>query len=83
MFELKEVSREIAHQALKAASYKLPKNNKVTELRQALFMLRLEQRAGRLRQTHQIKKIRKEIAHNLTKQNQARIVKDEASGGKI
>jgi len=28
MFELKEVSKEIANQALKAASYKLPKNNK-------------------------------------------------------
>lgn len=28
MFELKEVSKEIANQALKAASYKLPKNRK-------------------------------------------------------
>lgn len=26
MFELKEVSKEVANQALKAASYKLPKN---------------------------------------------------------
>lgn len=56
----------------------------ITGLRQTLFMLRLEQRAGRLRQTHQIKKIRKEIARDLTKQNQSRvIVKDKSSGGEI
>ena len=42
----------------------------LTELRQALFVLRLEQKAGRLLKTHQIKKIRKEIARILTKENQ-------------
>ena len=31
MFELKEVSREVAHQALKDATYKLPKKRKEGE----------------------------------------------------
>ena len=42
----------------------------LTELRQALFVLKLEQKAGQLIKIHQIKKIRKEIARILTKQNQ-------------
>ncbi|RHZ37507.1 50S ribosomal protein L29 [endosymbiont GvMRE of Glomus versiforme] len=46
----------------------------LTELQQALFVLKLEQKAGRLLKTHQIKKIRKEIARILTKQNQQKIV---------
>jgi ribosomal protein L29 len=40
------------------------------ELRQALLMLKLEQKAGRLLKTHQIKKVKKEISRILTKQNQ-------------
>ena len=47
---------------------KTPPN--LTELRQALFVLKLEQKAGQLLKTHRIKKIRKEIARILTKQNQ-------------
>jgi len=42
----------------------------LTELHQALFVFKLEQKAGQLLKTHQIKKIRKEIARILTKQNQ-------------
>lgn len=63
---------------------KLASPDLVTGLRQALFVLRLEQRAGRLLKTHQIKKTRKEIARNLTKQNQQKvIVKSESTGGEI
>ncbi|RHZ35990.1 50S ribosomal protein L29 [endosymbiont GvMRE of Glomus versiforme] len=45
----------------------------LNELQQALFVLKLEQKAGRLLKTHQIKKIRKEIARILTKQNQQKV----------
>jgi ribosomal protein L29 len=56
----------------------------VTKLRQALFMLKLERRAGRLPKTHQIKKIKKEIARNLTKQNQQKaMAKNEPVGGEV
>jgi len=51
-------------------SKKQLKTPNLTELRQALFVLKLEQKAGQLLKTHRIKKIRKEIARILTKQNQ-------------
>ena len=51
-------------------SKKKIKVSNLTELRQALFVLKLEQKAGQLLKTHRIKKIRKEIARILTKQNQ-------------
>ena len=47
----------------------------LTELRQALFVLKLEQKAGRLLKTHQIKRIKKEIARLLTSQNQQNSIK--------
>ena len=51
-------------------SKKQLKTPNLSELRQALFVLKLEQKAGQLLKTHRIKKIRKEIARILTKQNQ-------------
>src|SRR4051794_33665904 len=63
---------------------KLTSPDLITGLRQALFVLRLEQRAGKLLKTHQIKKIRREIARNLTKQNQQKsMTKNESIGGEI
>ncbi|CAJ0747242.1 3481_t:CDS:2 [Entrophospora sp. SA101] len=55
----------------------------LTELREALFVLKLEQKAGRLLKTHQIKKIRKEIARVLTKKNQQKIMTQSEPEGKI
>lgn len=61
---------------------KMTSLDSVTQLRQTLLVLRLEQRAGRLLKTHQIKKMRKEIARNLTRKNQSKImVKNEFKGG--
>lgn len=66
------------------AKKKLTSPDLVIGLRQALFMLRLEQRAGRMLKTHQIKKIKREIARNLTKQNQQKsMTKNEFVGGEI
>jgi ribosomal protein L29 len=44
--------------------------NSVVGLRKALFLLKLERRAGRLLKTHQIKELKKNIARSLTKINQ-------------
>jgi ribosomal protein L29 len=63
---------------------KITSLDSITRLRQALFILRLEQSAGRLLKTHQIKKIKKEIARLLTKQNQPKAIgKNEPEGGEI
>jgi len=59
-------------------SKKKAKTPNLTELRQALFVLKLEQKAGQLLKTHRIKQIRKEIARILTKQNQRKqIIQNE------
>lgn len=59
-------------------SKKKAKAPNLTELRQALFVLKLEQKAGQLPKTHRIKQIRKEIARILTKQNQRKqIIQNE------
>ena len=59
-------------------SKKQLKTPNLTELRQALFVLKLEQKAGQLLKTHRIKQIRKEIARILTKQNQRKqIIQNE------
>jgi len=42
----------------------------IAELRQDLFLLKLERRAGRLIKTHQIKELKKKIARGLTEINQ-------------
>ncbi|KLL02728.1 MAG: hypothetical protein MRECE_49c007 [Mycoplasmataceae bacterium CE_OT135] len=55
----------------------------LTELREALFVLKLEQKAGRLLKTHQIKKNRKKIARLLTKENQQKMMKQSESQGEI
>lgn len=56
----------------------------LAELRKALLMLKIEQKAGRLLKTHQIKKIRKEIARILTKNNQEKLMmRTEQQGEKL
>ena len=57
---------------MKTSKSKLVNNtsNPIIGLRKALFLLKLERRAGRLLKTHQIKALRKEIARNLTKNQQ-------------
>lgn len=64
-------------------SKKKLKTPNLTELREALFVLRLEQKAGRLLKTHQIKKIRKEIARVLTEENQQKMMTQSESQGEI
>ncbi|KLL03807.1 MAG: hypothetical protein MRECE_8c005 [Mycoplasmataceae bacterium CE_OT135] len=48
-----------------------------------MFVLKLEQKAGRLLKTHQIKKIRKEIARILTKENQQKMMTQSESQGEV
>lgn len=62
-------------------SKKQLKTLNLTELRQALFVLKLEQKAGQLLKTHRIKQIRKEIARVLTKQNQRKQIIQNEQGG--
>ena len=50
-----------------------------TKLRQTLFLLKLERRAGRLLKTDQIKALRKEIARKLTKINQQKGANENGS----
>ena len=66
------------------AKKKLASSDSITGLRQALFVLKLEQRAGRMLKTHQIKQIKRKIARSLTKQNQQKLMtKNESLGGEI
>jgi len=51
----------------------------ITKLRQTLFLLKLEWRAGRLLKTDQIKVLRKEIARKLTKINQQKGASENGS----
>ena len=51
----------------------------ITKLRQTLFLLKLEWRAGRLLKTDQIKALRKEIARKLTKINQQKGANENGS----
>jgi ribosomal protein L29 len=51
----------------------------ITKLRQTLFLLKLERRAGRLLKTDRIKVLRKEIARNLTKINQQKRASENGS----
>lgn len=44
----------------------------IDRLKQTLWLLRMEKEAGKLVATHQIKKVKKEIAKILTKLNQTR-----------
>jgi ribosomal protein L29 len=47
----------------------LSKEEILTKLRSALMILRMKSKMGQLIQTHQIKKIKKDIARLLTKSN--------------
>ncbi|CAH1756652.1 11268_t:CDS:2 [Entrophospora sp. SA101] len=72
MFEVSELDREIVYKALTQASHKLPKNNGeakelakeeiLAKYRATLTILQMKSKMGQVTKTHQIKKIKKEIA---------------------
>lgn len=55
---------------MKAKKTEQQPQSDLAKLRRVLFFFRLEQKAGRLLKTHQIEKIKREIARQLTKNRQ-------------
>ena len=77
MFEIGGVSEEIAREALRLAEKKTPAGKlrdlsvaeiktKIAELKQELFNLRFQAEVGKLENTAQLKKVKKEIARCYT-----------------
>lgn len=65
---------------------KIVSSDSITKLRQVLFLLKLERRAGRLLKIHQIKTLKKEIARDLTKINQQKEISENGlnlKGGEV
>ena len=65
MFEIAGVSEEIAREALRLASHKLPVKSK-------LFELRFQAATGQLEQTARLKEVKKQIARIKTVQSEAK-----------
>ena len=62
--------RNTVMKSSKSKAIKKTSPDSITKMQQALFLLKLEKRAGRLLKTQQIKVLKKEVARNLTKINQ-------------